>query len=640
MDSEPNYCSHPHALAAMIFILALGATWLAYAPGMGGSLQFDDRDNLAGLAAVNNWDNALDFLATGIASPIGRPLALASFVPEAYAWPDLPRVFLRTNILIHILNGVLVIWFLYLLGRARNQGERTSALVATVAGGIWMLMPLLASSSLFIVQRMTTLAAVFSLLGAVGYLYARRQIQEHPFAALCGMSLMLGAGATLGILAKESAALIFLFILSVESVLLDRPNNVPRAVWRTWFGIVLVTPLVLLAWYLVSALYYSDGIILRRGFTGLERLLTEAEILWKYLFLGFVPNIQSLGPFHDDYVVRRSLHDPSILISITAWVIAITAAIRFRRRVPLLTFAVAWYLLGHTLESTTLNLELYFEHRNYLPLIGPAYALVASITQVPSKWHRLAGIAGLSYAALLAAVLFSTTSLWGSPRMAAEIWYANNPNSLRAISHLAGQLEQAEPPYVLQRVLEQYLESNPDQHAIRIAALLVSCQLDPLSEHASTMRLLESGLRTAAHSFSISAGFEQLYKLSRDGNCPGIRRDAIHRLGNSLLENPQFQAPVVRHNLHAVLASMGVDARDLGSAMSHLEQALDATYSPATLAWAIDILISAGRHDLATELLAEARTKSLPSHPLRAISWNRSLDRIEARLNSVEESQT
>jgi protein O-mannosyl-transferase len=638
MDSESKHCSHPHALAAIIFLLVLGVTWLAYAPGMGGSLHFDDRESLAGLTAAHNWENAFDFVATAFSGPIGRPLALASFVPEAYAWPDLPHVFLRTNILIHLLNGVLVIWFLYLLGRARNQDEGRSALVATVAGGIWMLMPLLASSSLFIVQRMTTLAAVFSLLGAVGYLYARRQIQQYPFAALCGMTLMLGAGASLGMLAKENAALIFLFILAVESILLDPPDNVPRLVWRIWFSIVLITPLALLAFYIVSMLPYSDGTVLQRGFTGLQRLMTEAGILWKYLLLAFVPNIQSLGPFHDDYVVRRSLLDPWVLIPVTAWLIAIAAAVRLRRRAPLFSFAVAWYLLGHTLESTTLNLELYFEHRNYLPLVGPAYALVGLVAQLPPKLHRMASIAGASYAALLGAVLFSTTSLWGSPRMGAEIWYANNPNSLRAIHHLAGQLEQAEPPYVVERVLEQYLESNPDQHAIRIAALLVSCQLDPRSDHASTMQLLESELRTAERNFSILGGFEQLYKLSRDGNCPGLRKEAIYRLGQSLLENPQFQAPVVRHNVHAVLASMGVDAGNLESTMSHLEQALEATYDPATLAWAVEILISAGRLDLARQFAAEARTKALPSHALRAISWNRSLDRIEARLKSAEES--
>jgi hypothetical protein len=67
---------------------------------------------------------------------LGRPIALASFVPQAYAWPDAPDVFLRTNILIHLLNGILVTWFLYLLGRAQGQDEKKAALIAAGAGAL------------------------------------------------------------------------------------------------------------------------------------------------------------------------------------------------------------------------------------------------------------------------------------------------------------------------------------------------------------------------------------------------------------------------------------------------------------------------------------------------------------------------
>jgi 4-amino-4-deoxy-L-arabinose transferase-like glycosyltransferase len=127
-----------------------------------------------------------------------------------------------------------------------------AALVAAGASAIWMLMPLLASSSLLIVQRMTTLSALLMLLGMVGYMCARRAIGRRPLLALAGMTLALGAGASLGALAKENGILIFAFILATELVLLDRPLNVSRSAWRAWFGLVLVGPLVLLSLYLMS----------------------------------------------------------------------------------------------------------------------------------------------------------------------------------------------------------------------------------------------------------------------------------------------------------------------------------------------------------------------------------------------------
>ena len=40
------------------------------------------------------------------------------------------------------------------------------------------------------------------------------------------------------------------------------------------------------------------------------------------------------------------------------------------RRFPLAAFGIAWFLIGHSLESTFIPLELVHEHRNYLPLFG------------------------------------------------------------------------------------------------------------------------------------------------------------------------------------------------------------------------------------------------------------------------------
>ncbi len=53
----------------------------------------------------------------------------------------------------------------------------------------------------------------------------------------------------------------------------------------------------------------------------------------------------------------------------------LTALVR-RKKWPLFAFAVLWFFAGHALESTFLPLEYFFEHRNYLPLLGPIFALV------------------------------------------------------------------------------------------------------------------------------------------------------------------------------------------------------------------------------------------------------------------------
>jgi protein O-mannosyl-transferase len=627
-------------LAAMILVAGLLVTWFAYAPGMGGSIHFDDQSNLGQLAAISDSTSAFRFIASGNAGPTGRPLALASFVPEAYAWPQLTEVFLRTNILIHLLNGLLVTWFLYLLGCARNQAAGPAALTAVGAGTIWMLLPLLASSSLFMVQRMTTLSALFALTGAVGYLYAREKIDRSPIASLSGMTIALGAGVALATLTKEIGALLLLFILAVEATLLNPPSRLNRRIWNIWFYIVLVAPLAILFIYIASVASYPEEVVLRRQFTGVERLITEAEILWKYVFLGFLPNLPSLGPFHDDYAIQRSVLNPITLLSISGWIAVIVAAFALRRRAPLFSFAVAWYLMGHLLESTTLGLELYFEHRNYLPLVGPVYALVASLASLQSPWRRIA-IVGLSgYALVLAGLLFSVSSLWGNPMVAAEMWQIYKPNSKRANVFLAQSLEQDYDPHTARRVLETFLEANPDSHGVRLYILGISCWIEPERNFEDEIEILERELLTANFSYFVPNSLERMTKLIREGNCTNIKMEQVYKLGLSLLKNPQFNLPIVVHNIHVLLSRITLENGDFGATVKHIEQALDSMYFPETLYLAVSVLNSGGRYEISRDILLASLERESPRHPLRALQWKRERDMIKIMLEATEAMAT
>jgi protein O-mannosyl-transferase len=638
MSARSASPAHAHSIAAMLFVASLLATWLAYLPGVGGSLHFDDPPNLQGLASVNDSTSAFAFVASGTAGPLGRPLALGSFLPEAHAWPDMPEVFLRTNILIHLINGALVVWFLYLLGLARNQTEKEAALIGVGAGAIWMLMPLLASSSLLIVQRMTTLSALFMLLGAVGYLYARRSIERSPLPALLGMTLAVAMGAALGALAKENGALLFLFILTVESILLKRPSALHPRLWRTWFVFVLVSPLAVLLFILGAALPYPESEILRRGFSGLERLITQAEILWKYLYLAFLPNVPSLGPFHDDYETQRNIWNSATFLAISAWLLVVCAAVVARRRAPLFSFAVAWFLLGHLLESTTFSLELYFEHRNYMPMIGPVYALIASLHYLSASFRRLMTLAAASYAAILGMVLFSFTSLWGAPTIAAELWSIYKPASMRATIYLARSLESQGDLYTARRVLHTYLDLSPNDQGVQLYALGISCQSRENTDHQLVISDLEQALPNSTFSQFVVASYQRLDDLVRAEQCLGVDEEVIYRFGTSILHNPRFSSGLIQHNVHMILARLAIEQRDLGLTMRHLDEALRFYPNTSTLRFAIDVLNSAGLHSASWELLRDFLEKKPPRNPLAANKWAGDLDDIEKLLRTMKVS--
>lgn len=620
-----------HSPAAAVMLAAILVAWVAYAPGISGTAWFDDAANLGGLTEIQDASTATRFVLTGIAGPTGRPLALATFAPQAYAWPDALDVFLRTNILIHLLNGVMVTWMLYLLGLARRQTERQATLVASFSGAIWLLLPVLASSSLFIVQRMTTLSATLVLLGIIVYLYGRRRIAQRPTLALFIMTASLGLGSLLAILAKENGVLLFMFVLAIEATLLERPARISKPYWRSWFAVMLLIPGMILLTYLSTQLPYSEEILYRRGFNGIERLSTQAGILWKYLFLGYFPHVQSLGPFHDHYQVQRNLLDIVTMMSIGAWLAVIAAAVILRRRAPLFAFAVAWFLLGHSLESTTIPLELYFEHRNYLPLIGPTYALIAFMFAEWLPWRRTFIAIATAYGLVLAGVLYSVTSLWGAPAVAVEMWYIYQPKSIRAAEALAEQMESVGSPDVARKLFREVRAWHPNAHHLDLQILLMSCQLEPELDHGATVESLQHKLRSARFSHAVIGLLWGLDYMIKTGRCPKLPHDSVEQLARSVLENPRFNADNVRSNLHFFLAQTSIERGNLDLGAAHARQTLDLMPTAKNLETVVQLLERARMYEAIQQIIAESRSRR-PLHPVRAILWDEAIERLQLRL--------
>ena len=171
-----------------------------------------------------------------------------------------------------------------------------------------------------------------------------------------------------------------------------------------------------------------------RPFTLSERVLTEARIVWFYIFQIFVPNVSWLTFYHDDFVISTDLlTPPSTLLAVLGRIVLVALAAIIVRRAPLVGFGIFWFYGGHLLESTMFPLELIFEHRNYLPMFG----LYVAVLALPFYLNGLAGHAKrfiLCIAILIAGAAFATSIRavnWGSPlRVIVEA--EHKPNSARA----------------------------------------------------------------------------------------------------------------------------------------------------------------------------------------------------------------
>ncbi len=593
----------------LLVLLAAVATSLLYLPALHAPYIFDDYQNLRTLALIDageGLNGLLGYSFSGISSAIGRPLSLFSFALQHESWPGDPAAFRLVGLAIHLLNGLLLYLFckgLVRLGLARFW-------VAPLVALIWLIHPIQTTTVVYIVQRMVELAALFTLIGLLLYLKGRQAMVDGGRYGLVWMSGGVAVGVGLGVMAKETAALLPLYILVLEATLLARLKR--DRWWWHWAAVMLIAPVLLLVGY--HLFHFETKVLagyLLREFTLGERLLTEARVLVDYLGRLLLPGSSLYTVFHDGYPVSRSLLDPpQTLLAVVGWSGALLVAITNLRRWPLFAFALLWYLAGHLLESTLFALELMIDHRNYLPIFGPLYALVVVA-------GRLAGLAGdgvrrlLAAAAvvvvlLLAAITHAESRLWGSPLQQAARWALAMPESQRAQSRLGEMLEMAGE---IEASASQFLaiaDGNSDDGASLLMVLALHCRY--LERVAAPDE--EEMVRRASRSRRLLAGpavLDQIVNEQWLGGCPGVEMATVHRLIEAFIDNPAYAADMDK--LYLLRSRSHINQRIFDLAVADADNAYRITGRIDILFQQIELMFMAGveegaRHYL--ELAIEA----------------------------------
>ena len=610
--------------------------WACYAPAISGAFQLDDYVNLGGLAKVTDARSALDYILSGIAGPTGRPLALASFALQAEQWTQGASAFLRVNILIHLLNGALVAACLYQLSLRQAVARYEAALVAIAAASLWVLMPLLATASLLVVQRMTTLSAMFMLLGLNGYLYARSRTASRPRQALIGMSAWLAVGTVLATFCKESGVLLPALVLVLETTVLKRPDHVSIRDWQIFRWAFLVSPLILVAVYLGSWLDYPDHVVASRGFNAWERLFSESRILWVYLAKAVVGVPGSLGIYQESQVVSRSLASPLTLLAFMAWSGALLAATVWRRRYPLFSIAVLWFLIGHAIESTVVPLELYFEHRNYIPIIGPLYALCAFLILSPGR-VRIAGVLIPTIALLSSWFLYSFATLSGDPPFAARYWAAKHPASHRAIMTYARFQQEEEGPIAVIETIEATVSSYPELGYMRIPQLQMLCKIAPKNDYRQIVSQLERELPTVNFRYAAATMLSDLYDTASRTDCIGVDPATVVSLAGTLRTNARYaNDPIYNQFYYNTLADYERVRGNYDESIEYLHQAISYQPSPYLNEIMVTVMGEAEKFDAAHKFIDEAARRE-PKNPIKALQWRSGLDKLRERVRHLEQ---
>lgn len=524
------------------WLLVLVATVVAYYPGLAGPFVLDDHASLARLGdfgGVRDWETFKAFVFGGTAGPTGRPLSLISFLIDGTNWPTDAWPFKRTNLVIHLFNGLLVGLLVQKLMEASGFDLVSRRWIALVAAAFWLLHPFLVSTTLYAVQRMAQLSTLFMLAGIIVWLHGRMLLGQSKRRSYLWMSFSLPAFTFLAMISKENGILLPLLVGAIEVTIFASRREQHPALDMRWTGLYMWLPLLVIGGYLFSRILHPTFFIAlpRRDYSVYERLLTEPRVLFDYLQNWFIPKLYTTGVFQDHVLHSGGLFSPvTTVLSIVLLLLLTGGALAMRKRWPLAALAVLFFLANHLLESTVINLELYFEHRNYLAaslLFLPLLSLLWSKTN-----RRVFAVSSICIVLLLGGFTRYSSTVWSSYESMVEASARKALTSARAQSQYASLLFNAGYHAEGMQVLDDAIETIPGPNPMLLVNRLIAmCNLQTLdATELERVSRIVAGLKFDARMLLIYNNFAKAVVEQR---CPDIELRSVLPMFVGMLAVPE-----------------------------------------------------------------------------------------------------
>lgn len=627
-------------LPLLLLGLLLGAVGLLYSLALPGYALFDEWFSLDGLKSIQDWPSTLVYILSGQTGPLGRPLALATFAMQAWAWPDQPGALLQTNFVLHLLATGCCFAFATGLARLHLPDSTSSPLwIGLGTAALWGLSPFLATTHLMIIQRMSSLAGLWVFAGLAAFVWAHLIDKKKVWQRRCLLITGLGGATILGALSKENGALLPLLALIILWLWIPREQWLRASVDRALLVFLVLLPSLMLLAYLASRLpeTLANGYGPYRYFTPGERLMSQPAILLDYLHNLLFPRAFSVSPFMDQLPAPSGWLDPPItLIAALFWPILLGITIALRRIAPYFLFGLAFFLTGHILESGFIGLELYFAHRNYVPAFGLYFGLVFAIaTTVPAQFSRFAIMGLTAYVMLFALVLFQVTSTWNNTAVNAELWLKKNPHSQRGAQFLSMQYSKRGDFAGARRILDEAAKRHPTLPLLQIQRT-GNC-VGRETEFPQLLKEVTDALRTA--SFQPLAALE-LAKFAHDEKsadlCPLRNHAALEAMANALLDNPFYaDRTIPRSLLFLAKAFARTETNDIPQAIEFFVESFQTNPDLEIAFYGASLMANSGQYSRVYAFLQEVRKKAPHSNLQRAL-W---LKRLDDYLEVIKESE-
>ena len=355
------------------------------------------------------------------------------------------------NVIIHIINGILVFFLSKIIFRKIGLNSRKRELSAFFSALIFITHPIQTQAVTYIVQRMSSLAAMFYFITLILYFKIRDYTINQNYKKTIPFVFLSLISFCLGLMSKQTAATIPLSIILIELLFIrNRKGKICRKYVISLISVVL---LGLIAIGVFKGLPRQTEEISR-----IEYLLTQSRVLVKYLQLELLPISQTLD-YH--FKISKSLSFIEILATVFLFVL-VFIGLALRKKHKIVSFSIFWFFITLSIESSIFPIaDVIVEHRLYLPMFGFA-VMAVYLLHLFIKNRKILLIVLISYCLLLGTATFKRNFVWRNRITFWEDAVKKSPNIDRPNYNLANAYKQN---HNLEKAIEYYIKTiniNPN----------------------------------------------------------------------------------------------------------------------------------------------------------------------------------
>lgn len=526
-----------------------------------GNKLFRDSKSFANLFGDFNW--VANFAARNLLDPdistnfIMRPLTYGTFHINFRMGGLNPWGFRFVNVCIHLVNALLV-WrltrlFLPPLIALIGRGRSALRFAPVLASLLFFLHPLQLESAIYVIQRATSLCALFYLLGLACHFHAHTVLDRTRRLCWRGISILSVFAA---MLSKESAVTAPLVAVALDVVLFGATLG---GAIRKAMGLLVLVPYLPLMLLKVSAAQ-AGGMDAARALNiahsspdpayQLHYLLSQVEVWWRYVLLFVWPSSLNIDP---DVRPVLGFADRRFWVASAGWLAFVGGIFFLHKRsghrtwTTPLCVGLLWFVCTLLPDSSVVPLpDLMAEHRTYIPLVGLCIGCATALLalRLPVVWT---GVIAFGAVVGLGAASVQRCRAWSSPVTLWEDTARKSPGKVRCWLNLgaaqfeAGQMEKAEAAF---------LKSLQTEPTVPGAANLATVYLR-LNRVERAVAVASDGLRlrpTGYDHLLLTALAEALVRTGRPG-------EAVRHYEELLVMNPSML--LASHNLGDCLLQIG-----------------------------------------------------------------------------------